>query len=553
MRIIGIDFGNQSLKAVELESAFGRFEIQDYHEIVRDPGQSNSELLTQLSSSLAKKPDRVAICLKTSRVTFRNLTLPSKDKKAIASSIDFEMEDELPFLSDQSVYDFSILGFQKNQTSVHVGATLKKYVAEVLGAFTDSGLDPDLVTSETWIYRTFLSRFLTQNTLDIPQDQPILMVNCGSDRTTLYAHHRGVPILSREIHWGGRNLTTTICQKFGIPLGEAERTKIDQGFILAPSQRESATSEQIEFSDSLASQVETLMDAIRQAELTTKSLSNNSLGSILLTGGSSLFPGLAESIQEQFDLPVKKVAALTTIGATGVTYAEQNDAVFLVALGLALTQVGQDRNTSLNLRKGSFAKVGQIRELNIKALRRPILAVASIVTCFVASSVIQTRYYQSRLEDIDAQLEKSVRSFFGTLSNSAVKTYLANTSNLKTSIRKEITKQKELGRLISANPHSPIDFLRELSVSTPKDAIVDLTQFQIGAATTASYSPSEQGTASLSFILANSQTADQLNKLLSSRVSDLQRGKIEESVDPSGKKSWRVTFSGKPTGDAYGK
>ena len=40
MRIVGIDLGTSSIKAVEVDSAFGRFEIHDYHE--QNPARGRS-------------------------------------------------------------------------------------------------------------------------------------------------------------------------------------------------------------------------------------------------------------------------------------------------------------------------------------------------------------------------------------------------------------------------------------------------------------------------------------------------------------------------------
>ena len=64
--------------------------------------------------------------LKTRQVTFRNLQLPTRDKKAIQSGVGFELEDELPFSIENAAYDYSIISQSKAGTQVHVAATLKK-------------------------------------------------------------------------------------------------------------------------------------------------------------------------------------------------------------------------------------------------------------------------------------------------------------------------------------------------------------------------------------------------------------------------------------------
>jgi hypothetical protein len=134
-----------------------------------------------------------------------------------------------------------------------------------------------------------------------------------------------------------------------------------------------------------------------------------------------------------------------------------------------------------------------------------------------------------------------------------VKTYLSNTSNLKTQINKELGKQRELSRLLTANPRSPLDFLKELSAKVPKDVVVDMTSYSLGAAP----SPylSGEDSANLTFVIQAPQTADRLNAILG--PVGLKPGKLEETPAPAGTppdaKRWKVTYSGKPTEDSYGK
>src|SRR5262249_54413885 len=100
MRILGIDRGGTSIKAVEVESSFGRYEIREEYEQAIEPtpdGSGAALALTKLIQGLPKPPDRIAVALPTGETTFRNLKLPTRDKKAIQSAVGFELDDELPF------------------------------------------------------------------------------------------------------------------------------------------------------------------------------------------------------------------------------------------------------------------------------------------------------------------------------------------------------------------------------------------------------------------------------------------------------------------------
>ena len=564
MRILGIDVGSTSVKAVEIDSAFGRYEIHDYHEIARSPSLDAAATLAQLRASLSKVPDKIIVALPTSQVTFRNLHLPTRDRKAIMASVGFELEDELPFELEDAVYDYSMIGQTKNSTSVHVSATLRKHLIAQLSTWTIAGIEPDVISSESWAYRAVLNRVLLQGASaaptrgpkpkePVPTQDPVLLAQIGHERTTIYVHWQGVPQLARELSWGGRDLTAAICQKYQIPVEQAEAAKLDHGFVVPQAQRGDATPDQVEFSDTLLEPLERLQAALKQAELSAKNLTHRPLSQVYLSGGTSLLPGLAKVIEERMNIPARPLQALSSIATSGVTYSEQTDAQFLLATALGLSLVGPDRTIAVNFRKGEFAKTGGTREINWKTLRRPLLACAAIAACFFASLFVQSRVYDAKLKETDEQLEKSVRTFFTAISSGALRTYLSNTSALKTAVNKELTKQRETTRLLGPNPHSPTEFLRELSMAVPTNVIVDMTNYQVGSSAATNYSPTEPADASLSFIVANPQLAERLSPILGGKLAALQRSKMEEVTMPDGTKRWKITFSGKPSEDSYGK
>lgn len=550
MRVIGIDLGSTSIKAIELDTAFGRYEIHDYHDVKIIPGTDPSVAIRALFKVLPKSPDRIAITLPTAKTTFRNLQIPTKDKKTIQATIGFELDDDLPFPLDQSVYDYSVLSQSGQTTHLHVTTTLTKNVEEEVAKWNNAAVDPDVITSEAWAYRILLNRVLSP----ADQEQPVLLLKIGHERTIFYVHWRGFPVLAREIRWGGYQITLALCKKYGITLEEAENTKTDNGFVIPRSQSANATPEQIEFSNTLLEPIRDLIKDLRQIVLTCKSITHTSPGTIYIAGGTSLLPGLNRLIEEEISVPIRHLRVLTSINPSGVTYSEHSDAVFVTAAATALCLVkSPDKSTTINLRKGNQAKVGRAKELTIASLKAPLAAVATILLTFIVSMVVQGSSYRGRLADVDSQLERSIKGFFGSISSSAVRTYMSSTSTLRTSIGKELNKQRELAKLLSPNPKSPLSFLNEISSSVPEDVVVDMTQLQVGASPTSSYSPVDGQTVSLTFLVSNPQMAERLASLMNSKISGLQRSKIDEVQAPDGSgQRWKITLSGKPVEDAYG-
>ncbi|MBI3534989.1 MAG: pilus assembly protein PilM [Deltaproteobacteria bacterium] len=541
MKILGIDIGNASVKAVEIESAFRRWEIHEYYEEKIETGSDPFLATRKLIERLPMLPDRVAVALKTSCVTFRNLQLPTRDRKAIRSGVGFELEDDLPFELEQVIYDYSILSTSGQSTQVHVSATLKSYVEDLLTKLNQIGVDPDLITTEAWAYRNLLNKILSKTV----KEKPIMLVKIGNERTILYVHWNGYPILSRELSWGGKDLTQAICRKYGIPLDQANQTKKEHGFILPSSQRAQAIAEQIEFSDTLLQPLEVLVSEIKQAKLICKSIAHEHLSQIFLTGGSSLLPGLLGFLEEELQIPTQSLKGMSQLAASGVSYSEDTEASFLLASALAISLIGAERSKTINLRKGELAKEIKSREISYENLKRPLKAVGAIFICLMLSAIIQNQVYKSRLKSSELQLEKSVRSFFGQISNSAVRTYMSSPKTLRDTIKKELTKTKELTIVYAPNQRSPLLFLNEISQTIPKDVVVDMMQFNVG---------SSVDNVEMSFLLVQPQTADKLNVILNSKIADLKKSELQEITNKNDAlKKWKITFSGKPKEEAYGK
>jgi type IV pilus assembly protein PilM len=538
MRILGIDVGTASIKAVEFDSAFGRYEIHDYYEHPVDPDANLILALNRLMQSLPKQPDRIAIALKTGQVTFRNLKLPTRDKKAITAGVGFELDDDLPFPLENAAYDYAVLSQSKQGTQLHVAATLKSHLEGTINAWKTAGVDPDLITTESWAYRTLLNRVLSE----AQQADPVIFVHIGHEHTNILVHWNGTPMLAREINWGGRDITQAIATKYGLPIAQAEQAKIDHGFVVTPGQEQEITAEQAEFSETLLAMLQTLIVELRQVELTCKSLTHKAAKEIYIAGGSSLLPGLPKLLEESMGMPIRSLQALSSIATSGVTYSEHTDATFVLAAAAGLCMVGPERSNALNLRKGEFSKVGQARDLSIDALKRPLMAIGAIMGCLALSLIVQSATYHSKLDDINLQLERSMKVFFGSISNSAVRNYLANPTGLRKAVDRELGKQRDVAKLASPNPQSPLDYLKDLSQSVPGSVITDLIEYKVGSAP-GPYKPGSDSTAALTFVVPTPQAADQLAATLTGRFG-LKREKTEETTS-GGVKQWKVSFTGK--------
>jgi general secretion pathway protein L len=553
MRILGIDLGSSSIKSVEMDSAFGRFDIRDYHEQPIQPEETLTDALNRLIRALPKLPDKVIIALPSSKNTFRNLLLPTKDKKAIHAAIGYELEDELPFSIDDASFPYVILAQGKQGSNIHVAITLNRHIVSTIQSWQETEINPDIITTEEWAYRAIINRMLGPNASTM--EDPILLTLVGHERTVFYLHWMGAPALIRETHWGGKDLTLAIAEKYQLPVDQAETTKLGHAIIFPTLRPADATTEQLEMSACLEVPCENLLTELKQVDLMARSVTQRGISLLYLSGGTALLPGLGQWLEDKLQVPVKPLLALSTITTSGITYSEQTDARFLLAASLPLTMVGNERNQTINFRKETFAKNSRTRELDLRVFKRPLMAMATVAISLVLSLAVQSIVYKNRLSSTNTAVEKAVRIFFGQISSSSLRAYMTNTTALRNSINKELGKQRELSRLLGPNPHSPLDFLNTLSDSISKGIVVDMTAFKTGIPTEDSFLTNEHPSeASLAFLVANPQVAEKLTILLKSKLSSFERGKMEETTSLEGSpQKWKISFSGKPTEDSYGK
>lgn len=550
MRILGLDVGTTAVRAVEVDSAFGRFHVQDYHERPVPPAGSPFESAARLVESLQKKPDRIVVAIPSHQTTFRNVRVPTKDRKAVRAAIAFELEDELPFDLDKSAHDFTVLSQDSASTLVHVNATLKKYLAEFLSGLGEHGIDPDIITTQTWAYRTLFR--------EPPSQDPVMLAHFGKDRTTLYVHSNGMPALTHDIAWGGQDITNRIKSRYRISDAEAEKAKLESGFILSQAHRSQATPEQIEFSATISDALQPFLHEIRQTIYSARKITEKRISKLFLSGSTSMIPGLRPAIEEQLRVQVLPFRALSAANPGKVSYSEESDARFALAAGLALCSVGPDRAHLINFRKGEFSKAGQGSTFSASSLEGPLLAAGAMGLCLFVSLFVQSQIYKSRISDLDKQLERNIKAFFGGLSPSATRSYLSNPKKLDEDVQKELKQKREIAKLLESDPRSPLGFLKNLSAKIPaKTLVLDMIRYQVGSSPEKPFparSSTAGDTAEITFLMSKPQDISELTKLLETVLTDVKTSPTQTVPSPDGAgDKLRVTFTGTPKEDAYGR
>jgi Tfp pilus assembly PilM family ATPase len=532
MRVFGLDISKDAVACVEVETAFGRFEIRNTYEAAVSDNESDAFLVaSRLLRGIPGKPGRVIACSPVEIGTFRNLQLATRDKKAIRSALAFELEDDLPFDAGNLHYDYSILQGQEPGSLVHVGAVKKDSFEAFLKTLQSNQIDPEVITTDAWAYRSLFTRI--QKPLQKADSGEVsLLIGLERNKTFFYVNGRNRPLLYREIPFGLAYIEKLLLERMGASPNEVRSYIQDIGV--------SGINEQV--SNIILEALDLLIPEIKQVELASRSQIRAPFDQIFVTGEGALLPGFMEWLSAATDSKCVLFRPLSLLSASQVTYSDTTEIRFAKALALAITQIPLDKIPTLNLRKGPFSKSGSSDLAMLELVQRPLpyLLVTSLV--FFATKGVEYSYYKGRITEMNDSLRRSVKNYYGNVSDSAARTYMADTGRLKKNIESELAKERELAKLFAPNANSPLLLLKSISEKIGPGVVVDLVKFDAGSENNGRFSESKPLNTSLTFIVANAQTLSLLGDLVEKGFG-LKRGKSEE-ITREGRKAFKVVFSG---------
>ncbi len=341
--IVGIDISANGIRAVELSDVSkARPTIVRHHEVALPAGAvSRGEVLEprtvaaaikQLWSGGGFKTKDVVLGIGNSRVLVRDLSVPKMSLRRIRESLPFQVQDMLPFPTEDALLDFYPISDGTSEGSPIVNgllvAAVKGAVMGNVNAVQLAGLNP----VEVDLVPFALSRVLLRGD---SATGTTTVIDVGGTTTTLVVSANGVPQFVRIIPTGGDDLTNALSTRLNISVEEAEVVKRTIGMSLseADPEKHDAAAVMFEVTRELITSLRntlTYFAGARQVDV---------VGKIVLTGGGSQLSGFGEALAEFTRLPVSVGTPFDTfaLGRRLDREALQRQSRSLtVALGLAM-------------------------------------------------------------------------------------------------------------------------------------------------------------------------------------------------------------------------
>jgi type IV pilus assembly protein PilM len=340
--LVGIDLSASSVKVVELEKGqrtpmrLERYAIEPVERgaIVDGNIEKAEAVADALQRALRKCGTRAreaALALPSGAVITKKIMLPAGlHEEDYELQVETEASQYIPFPIEEVNLDFQIIGpapASEEEVDVLLAASRKEKVDDRVAVAEMAGLRPVVMDVEPYALRAAVDNvtdFMPNN----GQGQIIAIFSIGQTITYLTVVLNRQTIFEREQTFGGQQLTQDLVRLYGLTPEEAELKKRSgdlpdnyQRDLLQPFVEQAAT------------------DIGRALQFFFTSTPYTRVDQIFLAGGSSVVPGLAETVAQRTQVPAEILSPFHGMEVAGTIRERQLRAdapALLVATGLAM-------------------------------------------------------------------------------------------------------------------------------------------------------------------------------------------------------------------------
>ena len=482
-KVIGLDIGSYSIKAVEIVNTFKSYEISNFYENVipqveeLDPDIVIPACMEQLFRENNLKADRIITAMPGQYISSRIMAFNFSDPRKVAAAVLSEIEDIVPFNMDDMIVDHQILGSMNNKTAALVVMTRKNFLRAFLEHLQRIHIDPKLVDVDS------LAFYNLSSYMDSDPTKCIGMIDVGHEKTSVCIVQGGVLRMFRSINLGGRYLSEFLARDLETDFTEAQRAKHRISRLICDAD----AGLDLEGTDKIVADRMTLASNAIVKELgrtlyAFKTWEKSPVTQLYLSGGTSRIKNFDLYLQEQLEVPV----SLNRLDRTDLKISpalNEHMAVMPQSVAIGMRAVSSiKRHSQINLRRGEFAYVQNYESLLKGA--GAVFKIVAVALLLLSLSYGFMAFFYGR--QINALQDLYVKEFTGAFPDQKKK--FANTKTVFSKIRsdsrghvnKEIkSKRDAVDQFIRDNSgSSALVVLKQLSEAIPKDKKVDVTTFQ---------------------------------------------------------------------------
>jgi type IV pilus assembly protein PilM len=484
-KVIGLDIGSYSIKAIEIVNTFKSYEIANFYETVV-PNLEGVPLdavaaccMEQLFRENNLEADRIIAAMPGQFVSSRILPFNFSDSRKIEQSIMVQLEDLVPFNMDDMVVNHQVLGQYADKTQVLAVMTRKVFLRNFLDQLARLDIDPKLVDIDSLAFYNLASF------LPIEAQMCYGIIDIGHEKTSICVVKDGLLRMFRSINLGGRYITEFLARDLEVSFHEAQRIKHRVSQVRSRTAGVGGlTGQDAEIADRMTLAANAIVKELGRTFYSYKSWEHEPLSHVFISGGTARIRNLSEFLAEQLEVPVSK---FTLNGATLKVNEDVHDKFEVVAQSLAIGMRAVSnikKHSQINLRRGEFAYTQNYESL-LKGVATGARVIGLVLALLIVSYIFKYYFYSSQIDDVHAQYRREYSVAFPDLARktTASTIFTQYKKDAEGKLKRNIAeKRNAIFEYQLANSGSgALRVLKAISEKLPKDTAIDVTHFEFKA------------------------------------------------------------------------
>lgn len=484
-RVIGLDIGSYSIKAVEIVNTFKTYEIVRFYEnVIPEIEELPMDMrypacMEQLFKENNLEADRIVTAIPGQFISSRIMSFGFSDSRKIATAVMGELEDSVPFNLEDTIIDHQVIGNMGGKSVALVVMTRKAYLRSFLELLARIKIDPKVVDVDS------LAFYNLSSYMQVEPGKVYGIVDVGHEKTSICFVRDGILRMFRSINLGGRYLSDFLARDLEVDFNEAQRIKHRVSRVLCDSDAaDDLSGDDKMVVERLTLAANSIVKELGRTIFAFKRWEKAPVAELVVSGGTTRIRNFREFLEEQLEVKVVQNHLERTRLKINPELASSMEVMpQSVAIGMrAISSV--KRLSQINLRKGEFAYFQDYGALLRKAgiVARIVAAALVLVTAQYGFNYF---FYQRQIATNQAEFVKDLLASFpdmkktipGSLAFGKIRTDGMNRMN------REIAQRRgALAEFVVSNEVSPpLVLLKAVSEALPKEVVVDVTMFQYNA------------------------------------------------------------------------
>jgi general secretion pathway protein L len=482
-KIIGLDIGSYSIKAVEIINTFKSYEISNFYENViphieeLSPDVIIPACMEQLFRENNIEADRIITAMPGQYISSRILPFQFSDPRKIEAAVLSVVEDAVPFDLDDMIVDHQILGTMDKQTIALVVMTRKTFLSSFLEHLQRINIDPKLVDVDSLAFYNLCPY------LPMEPGKCYGIVDVGHEKTSVCIVQDGVLRMFRSINLGGRYISEFLARDLETDFNEAQRIKhrVSQVFCDADS-GESLVGDDRMIAERMTLASNAIVKELGRTFYAFKTWEKAPISGVFLSGGTAYIKNFDRYLSDHLEVEVfGNRLGDSELKVNPALANEMNRMAQGISIGMrAITSV--KRHSQINLRRGPFAYVQDYESvLRAAGTAFKVVAVALLLLIFLYG--VQYFSYRKHIDGLQEQYKKEFTATFPDF-----KKKLTSESYTISAMRKDAKskfdadaneREKAVNQFLAVNSKSgSMVSLQEISAAIPKETKLDVTMYQ---------------------------------------------------------------------------